>query len=136
MKKMKIVVLIEKGNDGKFGIFTPDINATIIGEGASVAEAKSDFENSVREMLASYTDNGEQLPDELRDLEVEYKYDIASVFDYFKFINVSQFAKIAGINASLMRHYKLGDTYISEKQARRIEQAFHEIGRELLTVSL
>lgn len=133
---MKIVVLIEKGNDGKFGIFTPDINATIIGEGASVAEAKSDFENSVREMLASYTDNGEQLPDELRDLEVEYKYDIASVFDYFKFINVSQFAKIAGINASLMRHYKLGDTYISEKQARRIEQAFHEIGRELLTVSL
>ena len=136
MKKMKTIALIEKGKDGKFGIFTPDINATIIGEGASVAEAKSDFENSVREMLASYSDNGEQLPDELRDLEIEYKYDIASVFDYFKFINVSQFAKIAGINASLMRHYKLGDTYISEKQARKIEQAFHEIGRELLTVSL
>lgn len=133
---MKTIALIEKGKDGKFGIFTPDINATIIGEGASVAEAKSDFENSVREMLASYSDNGEQLPDELRDLEIEYKYDIASVFDYFKFINVSQFAKIAGINASLMRHYKLGDTYISEKQARKIEQAFHEIGRELLTVSL
>lgn len=30
---MKTTALIEMGKDGLFGIFTPDINSTIIGEG-------------------------------------------------------------------------------------------------------
>ena len=98
---MKTTALIEKGKDGTFGIFTPDIQATIIGEGRTVAEAKADFENSVREMFASYTENGEELPAELQGIEFEYKYDVASVFDYFDFINVTKFAKWAGINAAI-----------------------------------
>ena len=101
---MKTTALIEKGKDGTFGIFTPDIQATIIGEGRTVAEAKADFENSVREMFASYTENGEELPAELQGIEFEYKYDVASVFDYFDFINVTKFAKWAGINAGLMQY--------------------------------
>lgn len=93
---MKTTALIEKGKDGTFGIFTPDIQTTIIGEGRTVAEAKSDFENSVHEMFASYTENGEELPAELQGIEFEYKYDVASVFDYFDFINVTKFAQWAG----------------------------------------
>lgn len=133
---MRTTALIEKGKDGTFGIFTPDIQATIIGEGKTVAEAKADFENSVREMLASYTENGEEIPEELNGIEFEYKYDIASVFNYFDFINVSRFAKWAGINAALMRQYKSCDTYISEAQAHKIEQALRKIGHELSTISL
>ena len=49
---MKTIALIEKGKDGNFGIFTPDLQHTIIGEGRTVAEAKTDFENSVKEMVA------------------------------------------------------------------------------------
>lgn len=133
---MKTTALIEKGKDGTFGIYTPDIDATIIGEGATVAEAKADFENSVKEMLASYTENGEEIPAELKDIEFVYKYDVASVFDYFDFINVSKFAKWAGINPALMRQYKSCDTYISEAQAHKIERALQFIGRELTTISL
>ena len=133
---MKTTALIEKGNDGTYGIFTPDIDTTIIGEGATVAEAKADFENSVREMLASYTENGEELPAELQGVEFEYKYDIASVFNYFDFINVTKFAKIAGINAALMRQYKSCSTYISEMQAHKIEQALRKIGHELSSITL
>lgn len=133
---MKTTALIEKGKDGTFGIYTPDIECTIIGEGATVAEAKADFENSVREMLASYTENGEELPAELQGIEFEYKYDVASVFDYFDFINVTKFAKWAGINPGLMRQYKSCDTYISEAQAHKIGQALRKIGRELSAISL
>ncbi len=133
---MKTTALIEKGKDGTFGIYTPDIESTIVGEGATVAEAKADFENSVREMLASYTENGEELPAELQGIEFEYKYDIASVFNYFDFINVTKFAQWAGINAGLMRQYKSGLTYISEAQANKICQALRKIGHELTTVSL
>lgn len=133
---MKTIALIEKGNDGTFGIYTPDIQTTIIGEGATVADAKADFENSVREMLASYTENGEELPAELQDIEFEYKYDVASVFDYFDFINMTKFAKWAGINDSLLRQYKNGLAYISEAQADKICRALHKIGNELSAISL
>ena len=125
---MKTTALIEKGKDGTYGIY--------IGEGTTVVEAKADFENSAREMLASYTENGEELPAELHGIEFEYKYDVASVFNYFDFINVTKFAKWAGINGGLMRAYKSCDTYISEKQAKKIEEALRRIGRELSAISL
>jgi len=133
---MKTLALIEKGNDGIYSIFTPEIESTIIGEGATVAEAKADFENSVREMLNSYIESGEELPKELQNIEFEYKYDVASVFNYFDFINVTKFAKWAGINSTLMRQYKSCSTYISEVQAKKIEQALRRIGRELSAISL
>lgn len=133
---MKTTALIEKGADGTFGVFTPDIDTTIIGEGATVAEAKTDFENSVKEMLDSYTESGEELPEELKDIEFEYKYDVASVFNYFDFINVTKFAKRMGINAGLLRQYKAGNTYISEAQANRIGSALRKVGEELSAISL
>jgi predicted RNase H-like HicB family nuclease len=40
---MKTTALIEKGADGTYGIFTPDINSTIIGSGASVKEEKAEW---------------------------------------------------------------------------------------------
>ena len=133
---MKTKAVIEKGKDGSFGIFAPEIEHVIIGEGLTVAEAKADFENSVAEMIASYTERGEELPKELRGIEFEYKYDMASVFNYFDFINVSKFAKRAGINAALMRQYKSCSTYISESRAKKIEEALHTIGKELSAISL
>lgn len=132
---MKTIALIEKGKDGTFGIYTPDIQATIIGEGTTVAEAKADFENSVKEMIASY--EGEELPGELKGIEFEYKYDTASVFDELDWINISKFAGKAGIYPSTMRQYARGIvTYISEKQAKKIENTLHELGAKLQAIRL
>ena len=133
---MKTIALIEKGKDGAFGIFTPDLQHTIIGEGNSVAEAKTDFENSVNEMVASYTELNKEIPAELKKIQFEYKYDLASLFKQYDFINVSKFAHVAGINASLMRQYKSGSQYISENQLSRIEEAIHKIAREMAAIKL
>ena len=99
-------------------------------------KAIADFQNSMAEVRTAFKDAGELLPDELQDVEFEYRYDIASVFDYFDYINVSKFATRIGINPSLLRQYKSGGTYISERQAGKIESAIHRLGQELLAVSL
>jgi len=132
---MRTTALIEKGKDGTFGIFTPDIETTIIGEGTTVAEAKADFENSVQEIINAYREAGDELPTELKNIQFVYKYDIASLFDYYSFINVSKFAQVAGINASLMRQYRMGQ-YISENQMRKIETTLHNVGKELSSIKL
>ncbi len=102
---MKTTALIERGKDGIFGIYTPDIETTIIGSGSTVAEAKSDFENSVKEVLAYYEETGKPIPEELKEITFEYKYDTASVFDELNCINLTKFAKFAGIYPSTMRQY-------------------------------
>ena len=131
---MKTVALIEKGKDGAFGIFTPDIKSTIIGSGATVAEAKMDFENSVREVKEMYEESGKPLPKELQNIEFEYKYDIASVFDEYSFLNVSKFAEYSGIDASLMRQYKTKkDIYVSETQIKKIESGFHKAAKDFFS---
>lgn len=132
---MKTIALIEKGRNGTFGIFTPNLKSTIIGEGVSVAEAKKDFENSLKEIQEAYAEDGQELPEELKDLTFEYKYDLASLFDYYRVLNVSQFAQAAGINPSLMRQYK-GGQYISKKQVTKIEKELNRIGKELANLSL
>lgn len=132
---MKTIALIEKDKNG-FGIFTPDLESTIIGEGKSVEEAKADFMNSYKEVRDSYIENGEAVPEELIDLEFTFKYDVASVFNEFPFINATKLAEYLGISPGLMRHYKAGDTYISEAQAKRIETGLHEFAERLLQVAL
>ncbi|MDR2359462.1 MAG: pilus assembly protein HicB [Prevotellaceae bacterium] len=133
---MKTTALIEMGKDGTFSIFTPDIDHTIIGEGDTVMEAKADFDNSVKEMMLSYTENGKAIPEELQGISFDYKYDIASLFNFYNWINVSKFAEKAGINASLMRQYKAGITYISDTQTNKIEETLHALGAELTAVKL
>jgi len=133
---MVTTALIERGKDGTFGIFTPDINSTIIGEGNTVEEAKADFENSVREIFQYYEEDGIEIPDELKDVQFVYKYDITSMFNYYNWINVSKFARKAGVNPSLMRQYKRGKTYISDNQKGKIENVLHSLGNELAAIKL
>jgi predicted RNase H-like HicB family nuclease len=132
---MKTTALIEKGKDGSFTIFTPDIKSTIIGEGETVLEAKADFENTVKEVLETYKETGEPLPEELQDITFEYKYDMPSFLNCYNYLNMTKLADRAGINPSLMRQYKRGQ-YVSEKQASKIQEAVHKIGRELLAIRL
>lgn len=133
---MRSTALIEKGKDGRYTIYSADIVSTIIGDGDTVAEAKADFENTLREVIEAYAEDGEELPEELQGIEFEYKYDIPSLFNEFSFINVSKFAEYAGINPSLLRQYKTRNTYISEVQAKKIELALHELGQKLSAISL
>jgi DNA-binding transcriptional regulator YdaS (Cro superfamily) len=133
---MKPTALIERAGDGIFTIFTPDMESTIIGSGATVADAKSDFEVSVNAVLSYYNESGKQVPDELKEIEFEYKYDTASVFDELSCINISKFAEFAGIYPSTMRQYARGLTRVSEKQARKIEAALHSLGQKFQSVHI
>ena len=76
---MKAVAIIEKGKDGKYGIYLENDNLSfgVIGDGKTVTEAIDDFNNSVDEMRVYYSETGKIFPD---NLEFEFKYDKA----YFK----------------------------------------------------
>ena len=133
----KAVIVIEKGVDGGYSVFpSDDIKSCIIGDGATVEEAKADFLNSYEELIRFLKEDGLPIPEDLQDVEFEFRYDLSSLFNYFSFINVTQFAKALGINSSLMRQYKTGKAYISDKQADRIEEGIHRLGKQLMEIKL
>jgi predicted RNase H-like HicB family nuclease len=132
---MKTIAVIEKVKDGKYTVFSPKLHSFIMGSGNTIGEAKIDFENSVQEISQVYTNNNEKLPKELKKISFEYKYDIASLFDFLDWINVSKFAKKAKINDSLMRRYRSGE-YISQNQMKKIENALHDLVKDILEIRL
>lgn len=131
----KVIALIEKGEDGLFGVHAPELENVIIGSGETVDEAKEDFLEGYQEMVETYIDDGKPVPEELKDVEFEYRYDISAFYNAHPYLNVSKLAKRLNINSSLMRQYKQGQ-YISEEQVLRIQDGIRSVGRELSTITL
>lgn len=129
-------VKIEKQEDGTYIAYnTSGDNVTLIGTGDTVAEAKKDFEESLLSVKESYEEMGDPVPGALGE-KVVYKFDLSSLFEYYKILNISAFARYVGINDSLMRQYKKGNVAISEKQLEKIEEGIHTLGKEMMSLRL
>lgn len=135
---MKITAIVERNDNGYYQISSDDeiMGCCFGGYGYSVNEAKEDFFKSIEEMKDIISERGVELSQEEKDITVEFKYDIPSFFNCFKWINISQFAKLAGINPSQMRQYKSGVSSASEPTMRKIIKAVNDIGSELQSVKL
>ena len=124
----KVLVTIEFGNDGTYSCYSEQPigdYALIDGYGASVAEAKA-----VEECRQAYPQD-----DRYNNLVFEYKYDLRSFFNYFNFLNVSEIAKRAGINPSLMRQYTSGVKNAGESTYKKLSACLAQIKSDLHAAS-
>ena len=136
METKNMTVAIEKDTDGSYIAYNTDTSPyTLIGRGDSVSEAKADFENSMSEVAQSEKERTGNVPYILTHAP-KYKFDLSSLFDYYTMLNVSAFARFVGINSTLMRQYKHGNTYISERQLTKIEEGIHRLGTEFTNLRL
>lgn len=134
---MKTTAIVEMWDDKTISIYVPEFDGfNLNGQGKTVDEAKESLRLALEDYKTMLAEIGKDVPDMLRSIDFEYKYDIASFFECFKFISVSTFAKYAGINPSLMRQYKQRIAFASEAQKAKIEQAIHKAGKELISVQL
>lgn len=129
-------VSIDKQSDGTYIAYNTDgEKVQLIGTGDSVKEAKDDFFNSIEEVKSDYVERGDSVPAELTS-EVDFHFDISSLFEYYAVFNVSALGRYIGINPGLMRQYKKGDTPISDAQLEKIESGIHRLANELAALSL
>ncbi|MGN8798468.1 pilus assembly protein HicB [Segatella copri] len=126
---MKVQIIVEQASDGKFWCYTEqgigDVGLSAIGD--SVAAAKADLMECYEEARQDAEENGKTFP----EVEFEYKYDLQSFFNYFSFLNVSDIAKRAGINPSLMRQYASGVKTAGEKTYQRLNACMSDIKADL-----
>jgi len=135
MNENKFLVCIEKQSDGTYIAYNKENVSTAIGTGETVADAKDDFFNTLSELRELAIENNSTIPG-ICNMEPEFKFDVSSLFEYFSVINKTAFANMIGINASLLRQYKKGGTYISSSQLEKIEKGINQLGHELAKVRL
>jgi hypothetical protein len=128
-------VAIEKQKDGSYIAYNLEGSDTLIGTGDTVSEAKSDYLNSMAEVRDMCIKNGYKMS-EVATSKPQFKFDLSSLFEYYSMLNVTAFAKFVGINPTLMRQYKQGNTYISEKQLAKIQAGIHRLGAEFSALTL
>lgn len=135
---MEILAIVEKGTDGLYSIYSDAmlLNHGLGGYGNSVEEAKADFFESIKEAKEMIAEEGGNIPNEANSIDVTFKYDLQSFFNCFDWINVSQFAKRAGVNESKMRQYKNGLAFAGESTTRKILKTIKTIGAELQSATL
>lgn len=129
----KILVTVSQAPDGTYWCHTEaDVfGSRLNGAGSTVKEAKDDLMVCLEDARQDAAENGGSV----YDVEFEYKYDLRSFFEYFSFLNVSEIAKRAGINPSLMRQYTSGVKNAGEKTYSRLSTCMDNITRELQAAS-
>jgi hypothetical protein len=69
-------------------------------------------------------------------VDFDVAYDLGALFDQKKYLNLSELASRLGINRSLMAQYAAGIKFPSLERAKIIEEALHDLGRDLLEIKL
>ena len=132
MKKIKAI--IEKSDDGGISIYSEDVNGSYA-YGLTEQEAKDDFMSILEEQAEYYKEKHGVFPEWYASgYSIDYVYDLSGFFEAFPFINASKFAKVVGMNASMMRKYKGKIVVPSEKQRAIIQSRYDEILEKMKAV--
>lgn len=132
---MKAIAVIERGNDGTYGIYIESDNVPFgaIGDGNTVEQAIADFNNSIDEMRSFYAETGKEFP---ADLSFEFKYDTASFLQQYAYaFTLAGLERITGVNQKQLSHYINGVRKPSLKTIKKIENRLHSFGLEISSVS-
>lgn len=98
-------------------------------------------------LLVESATNAEELQVKMKTLLVDFhdldavninfdiSYDLSAFFENFGYLKISEIAKYAGLNASLLRHYVAGSKTASKAQVMKLQEAIHKVGNELVKVT-
>src|SRR6478736_2588805 len=121
-----IELIIEKARDGNIWGRVNYLDNLLIEKAKTEQELKKRF----KKLLADF----EEL--DPKTYEFQIGYDLSSLFEQKKYLNITAIAEIAGINPSLMRQYASGIKFPSAEKTKAIEKIIHTIGQDLLNVVL
>lgn len=130
----QIIVIIEKTSD-HYSAYADNVDG-IYGGGDTPDEAKQSIVDAIR--LTKKYNKPHNIPAILKgDYELVYRFDTESLLNYYKkiFTN-SALERLTGINQRQLQHYSSGLKKPRPAQKKKIVEALHQLGSELMAVVL
>lgn len=130
---MKGTIVVEQGRDGYFSCYMEEEIPYIglLGYGKTSQEAIEELKAVYKEEKAFLEKEGKKVP----EIEFTVKYDMASFFNRFDFLNKSKIAERAGINPSLLRKYTSGVAKAGRQQYEKLSNAVRSLATEMLSAT-
>ena len=92
------------------------VKASSLGYGASAKSAMMDMLKGWEEVKMDLMEDGKEVP----NLEVEYAFDLPSLFNFYDFINIAGVSREIGISSAVMRQYAIGVRRPSDERKAQI----------------
>jgi len=132
----KIEATVSRANDGFYSIYCN--NEMFSGGGNTPEEAKTDMLEQMNFYKKTAIEEGIPYPNFLDEkFEIVCKFDVESLLRYYsRILSLSGMEKITGIHQKQLWSYLNGKSKPRKPQVVKIENAFHRLGNEFLSVSL
>lgn len=133
----KLVIQIGASSD-HFGGFAVNVDG-ISGAGNTIEECKVNILEGLKLMVKNSDKSYCKAPQWLinGDYEIEYRYDTQSILKHYSNVFTKPaLERLTGINQKQLHHYATGLKKPRLEQRKKIENALHNLGNELLTVQL
>ena len=129
-------VSVEKHEDGTYWGTVTEVPGVVTSFGTTLAELKINLEQAYADYYALAVELEEEFVQEIEAKpDFVYLLNLKNIFQLLPEVKVSNIAKKANINPSLLRQYKTGKTEASEEQAKKVLKAMHQLGEELLSIT-
>jgi predicted RNase H-like HicB family nuclease len=134
MKKVIVEISFVENN---YSVHVPLLPGCV-STGKTPDEMKANILEAINFHLEGMKEDGDTIPDSfIGDFDLEYKFDIQSLLKYYKnVITGSALEKYSGINQKQLNHYANLHRKPKAEQIKKIESAFHNLGKELMSVQL
>jgi len=131
-----IEAIIERASDGTYSAFC--IDEMFSGMGDTAEKAKADMMELMRFCKETALEDKRPYPDFLNEeFEVVYKFDTKSLLEYYAgVITPAALERLSGIHQKQLWGYLHGHSKPRKQQDEKIEKALHQLGNELIAISL
>ena len=136
MEKIKVNV---QWCDKNFGASLSDnVPGSVVLTAKSYEELLHEVPETLRFHVEGMVDDGDDVPQWLRDGAYEFEYNLADVATvlraYEPYVSLAALSRASGINQHLLSHYANGIKQPRPMQRQRIIDGIHKIGRTLMAV--
>ena len=133
----KVIVNVGKTPQG-YGASIDILPGWVLGMTGSFADFKKELQESIDIYIVWAKEDGDEYPAIFDGkYEFEYKFNIESLlFCYDGILSRAAISRMTGINERQLGHYIRGRSRPRKEQEIKIVNGFHQLGKELLSVSV
>lgn len=137
LKEMKTIIVILEKSEENYSAFIPTLEGCIA-TGESLQKVKQNILEATEFHLDGMRLEGLDIPEAFQNgYTFVYKIDMESLFEWFSgVLTKSGISKLTGMNQSLVSQYANGLKKPGPKQTKKIQEAIHNFGEELLSIQL
>jgi len=121
--------------EGNYSAYIEGLDG-VVATGATIEEIESHLKEAVVVFVESCQELGCEIPEVLQgEYQIAFTMDVKSLLNlYRKIFTKAGLERLTGINQKQLWHYANGTSAPRTAQVRKIENALHRLGSELLAV--